>query len=431
MDDWQLLNQYATERSEEAFRALVERYAGMVYQAALRQTGNPHAAEEVAQVVFITLARKAGRIPRQATLYGWLFRATRFAALNQARQNANRQRHEQEAFAMQSTVEHSEADCLWERITPHLNDALDSLSAADRELVMIRFFGDKSQKDVAEALGVSEETARKRLSRAIERLRVIFARRGVAASPVALAAAFAAHGVQAVPVEMAASWAKAAMAKAAAGTAATSGGGTFVLVPSAKVALLVVALALGGATFVIFESVSHRSPAAAPLAINPAMAQRTLDTDGSPTRLAAPVKPAVDEAPSAAALDKVKAALQDPNPTTTFPNSVMQEAIEALGNQRKASLPILEAALHDTDAQVRVRAMDGLGMIGPEAKELTPLILDMLRAGGLGDANWRTLYKESTPFGPSSMVLGIEAVLPQLKMDFSAIWVSTNPDRKT
>ena len=141
MDDWQLLKRYAVERSEEAFRALVERYAGLVYQAALRQTGNLHAAEEVAQVVFISLAQKAGRIPKNATLYGWLFRATRFAVLNQVRQNANRQRHEQEAVAMQSTTEHNQADSLWERITPHLNDALDSLSATDRELVTAKSVG--------------------------------------------------------------------------------------------------------------------------------------------------------------------------------------------------------------------------------------------------------------------------------------------------
>jgi len=73
MDDWQLLKLYASENSEEAFRTLVDRYAGMVYHAALRHTANPHAAEEVAQVVFIALAQKAGSIPRQATLYGWLF----------------------------------------------------------------------------------------------------------------------------------------------------------------------------------------------------------------------------------------------------------------------------------------------------------------------------------------------------------------------
>ena len=208
MDDWQLLKDYATNHSEEAFRALVERYAGMVYHAALRQTGDPHAAEEAGQVVFLALAQKAGRIPRQATLHGWLFRVTRFAVLNRARTDANCGRREQKALVMQPTIEPNEADSTWERLTPLLNDALDGLSAADRELLMIRFFGEKSHKEVAAALGVSEETARKRLSRAIERLREIFARQGVVVSSVALAAAFAAHGAQAAPMEAASSWPK-------------------------------------------------------------------------------------------------------------------------------------------------------------------------------------------------------------------------------
>ena len=85
MDDWQLLRDYATRSSEEAFRAIVDRYAGLVYHAALRQAGNPHTAEEVTQAVFIALAQKAGRIPRGAILSGWLFRATRFAFNNLAR----------------------------------------------------------------------------------------------------------------------------------------------------------------------------------------------------------------------------------------------------------------------------------------------------------------------------------------------------------
>src|SRR5580704_6735522 len=105
MDDWQLLKSYAVDNSEEAFGVLVERYAGMVYQTALRQTGNTYAAEEAAQVVFIALAQKADRIPRQATLYGWLFRATRFAVLNQARSDSNRERRELSAHLMQTTTE--------------------------------------------------------------------------------------------------------------------------------------------------------------------------------------------------------------------------------------------------------------------------------------------------------------------------------------
>jgi RNA polymerase sigma factor (sigma-70 family) len=397
MDDWKLLDDYATKNSEEAFRALVERYAGMVYHAALRQTGNPDAAEDVAQDVFIALAQKADSIPRQATLYGWLFRATRFAVLNQVRKNVNRERREQATLVMQPTLESNDADSIWERITPHLNDALEKLSAADREVVMIRFFGNKSHKDVAEALGVSEETARKRISRALERLRVIFARRGVAVSSLALMAAFAAHGAQAAPIEMAAAWAKVAMAKAAAGTAAASGGGILAMVTSAK-SLGFIAVLTGSAVVAaaFIGSTPHGSPVAQPLATQLTTSVDTPETNRPLAGPVTPSKPAADpgaNAALAAALDKVKAALHDPNETTLYPNSVMQAAIAGLGDQKKAALPVLEAVLKENaNAEVRLRALDGLGIIGPEAQEAAPLLLGMLRDGGVGQAIPQTRY---------------------------------------
>ncbi len=218
MDDWQLLDEYATRNSEEAFRALVDRYAGMVYHAALRQVRNPHAAQEVTQAVFIALARKAGGIGRQTVLCGWLFRATRFAVLNLVRDEACRRRHEQEAVTMESTIEPHDAESVWEQISPHLNEALDRLSKTDREAVMIRFFGEKNVKEVAQALGVSEDTAKKRLSRALDKLRLIFARRGVVVPSVALAAAFSAFGVQAAPMGLASSVTAAALANGAGAT---------------------------------------------------------------------------------------------------------------------------------------------------------------------------------------------------------------------
>ncbi len=219
MDDWQLLNEYSDRNSEEAFRALVDRYSGMVYHVARRQVGNPDLAEEVAQAVFIALARKARNIPRQATLYGWLFCATRFAVLNLLRDEACRRRYEKEA--MDSTIASNDADSIWQQIEPHLNDALDRLSRTDRELVMVRFFGNKSHKEVAETLGISEGTAKKRLSRALEKLRNVFARRGVAVSSVALVAAFATFGAQAAPAGLTSSITAAAFAHGAAGATAT------------------------------------------------------------------------------------------------------------------------------------------------------------------------------------------------------------------
>jgi RNA polymerase sigma factor (sigma-70 family) len=221
MDDWQLLREYATRNSEEAFRALVDRYAGLVYHAALRQAGNPHTAEEVTQAVFIALAQKADRIPRGIILSGWLFRATRFAFSNLAREQSRRQRREQEAAIMETILRPDETASVWEQIVPHLNDALDRLPRKDREAVLVRFFQDKSHRELARTLGVSEDAAKVRVSRALEKLRLIFARRGYAVPSAVLLATISAHGAQAAPAGLTASVASVAVAKGTAGTTST------------------------------------------------------------------------------------------------------------------------------------------------------------------------------------------------------------------
>src|ERR1700753_1866399 len=101
-EDWKLLDDYAVQNSEDAFRALVERHAGMVYHSALRQIGDPSLAQDVTQAVFVALAQKAPKMPRRVLICGWLYRATRYAVLNRARAERSRRRHEQEAAAMQT-----------------------------------------------------------------------------------------------------------------------------------------------------------------------------------------------------------------------------------------------------------------------------------------------------------------------------------------
>jgi len=203
MDDWQLLNEYSTRNSEEAFRALADRYAGLVYHAALRQVRHPHLAQDVTQAVFIALTHKAAGLSNHVVLSGWLLRATRFAVLNLSRQETRRRLHEQEACAMEIPPESSEAGAVWEQISPHLDDALNRLSKTDRAAVAIRYFENKSHKEVAQALGVSEEAAKRRVSRAVDKLRLIFTRRGIVAPVAVLAAAFADCGVQAAPAGLA------------------------------------------------------------------------------------------------------------------------------------------------------------------------------------------------------------------------------------
>ena len=263
MDDWQLLRDYATRNSEEAFRALVDRYAGLVYHAALRQAGNPHTAEEVTQAVFIALAQKADRIPRGAILSGWLFRATRFACNNLAREQIRRQRREQEAVMMETILRPDETASVWEQIVPHLNDALDKLPRKDREAVLVRFFQDKSHRELARTLGVSEDAAKVRVSRALEKLRLIFARQGFAVPSAVLLATISAHGAQAAPAGLTTSVASVAVAKGTAGTTSTLTIAKGVLKIMAwtkmKTAIVIAAVALAGTgtVTVTVKMVSH------------------------------------------------------------------------------------------------------------------------------------------------------------------------------
>lgn len=190
MDDHELLRRYAAEGSEDAFRLLVERHGGLVYSVALRQLRHSHQAEEVTHAVFAALAKKAARLRAGTVLAGWLYRATRFAAAKLQRDEERRQRREQEAAMMMHVQGDSEPGAAWEQIMPLLDAELESLGDKDRSAVLLRFFEDRSFKEVGEALGASEDAAKMRVSRALDKLRRRFLKRGVSLSVTALAGAF-------------------------------------------------------------------------------------------------------------------------------------------------------------------------------------------------------------------------------------------------
>ena len=215
MDDMALLREYAAGNSEAAFETLVSRRVGFVYSAALRQVRDPYLAEEVTQAVFIILAQKAGRISDKTILAGWLFRTTRFAALAQMRADAKRRQREQEAH-MQSEIQPAVPDLFWEQMSPLLDEALATLGETDRQAVLLRFFENKSLAEVGSSLGAGEDTARKRVSRALEKLHRYFSKHGVSSTTDALAGAISANSVQVAPAMLAKSITVAAMAKGAA-----------------------------------------------------------------------------------------------------------------------------------------------------------------------------------------------------------------------
>src|ERR1700679_570607 len=166
-DDMNLVREYAANGSEAAFATLIQRHVNLVYSAALRQLGNAHEAEEVAQAVFIILSRKAGSLRQGTILSGWLYQTAQLTAANYRRTTIRRQHREQEAFMQFS--EHSQPDVHWHRLAPLLEEAMSRLGQKERDAVVLRFFENCTVREVAAALGVREDAAQKRVNRGTEK----------------------------------------------------------------------------------------------------------------------------------------------------------------------------------------------------------------------------------------------------------------------
>ena len=218
-DPQQLLTEYATTRSETAFRELVARYVDLVYSAAVRLVnGDTHRAEDVTQTVFADFARQAHTLSREVMLGGWLHRHTCFVASNTMRGERRREARERQAVEMNDHNDHSAENLAL--IAPMLDEAVNQLGAEDRTAIMLRYFEQHDFRSVGEALGSNEEAARKRVDRALDKLQSFLRARGVALSTAVLATTLATQTVTAAPVGFALTISTVALAGAA------TGGGT-------------------------------------------------------------------------------------------------------------------------------------------------------------------------------------------------------------
>lgn len=208
MNDRQLLRQFVEHNSQEAFAALMARYLSLVYSVCRRELDDAEMTEDATQTVFLILARKAPTLRRNVILSGWLFQTARFVAKN-ARTQAQRQAayenkaYEQKAYEQKAAGKMDRQlgveDTAWAEIEPLLNQSLAALGEVERECVLLRYFQQMSFVETGTALGLSEEAARKRLTRALEKMRRFFGKEGIIVPSIVLTALLSAQAVKAVP----------------------------------------------------------------------------------------------------------------------------------------------------------------------------------------------------------------------------------------
>lgn len=267
MTDAELIRQYVDSRSEAAFTQIVGRHLSWVRSVAERQVRDRQLAEDVTQAVFIALARQAKSLGADRPLSPWLFRVARYASCTLVRNEARRRRREREIARMTTDSTNT-----WLEMAPMLDELVAHLGAVDRQAILLRFYEGQTFPEMGQAMGLSEEAARKRADRAVEKLRGLFARRGVVAAPAAVAGIIAANIAQPAGAELVQATAHAAMAGAgqtAATTAATTMARAalqhlvWIKVRAAAAILLLVGL-LAGAVTMVSATRAQAQPAAAP-----------------------------------------------------------------------------------------------------------------------------------------------------------------------
>ena len=230
-DDLALVQRYAASGSAEAFAAVVAQHADFVFATALRQTrGDRDLAEDVTQATFIVLARRAGSFRQGTSVAGFLHQTAIYAAKNALRAAARRRKHEANVAihpmtAAAATSHQHAVESVNDAAAVAVDHALMRLRDRDRRLLMLHYFDGLTVAEAAARLAITHEAARKRLHRALERLRELLAHAGTPTTAGAIPATLATMAHPAVQAHGTASLVSQAIAGSAAGAAGAAGTG--------------------------------------------------------------------------------------------------------------------------------------------------------------------------------------------------------------
>jgi RNA polymerase sigma factor (sigma-70 family) len=420
--DAELLRQYARNKSEAAFGEIVRRYANLVYSAARRQTDDVEEAHDVAQMVFVDLAQKAGSISPKSLLAGWLYRGVRLQALEWRRNHQRRQQRER--LAMDSLDSSSEACGEWTAVQPLLDDAMASLPDKDRDALLLRFFKNESLANVGGTLGISEDAAQKRVSRAIGKLREFLAQRGITTTEAALSATLAANAVEMASGGAAALWVSGALA------GAPLSAPSLLTLFNMKTAFIIAALAGSLVVLTVLQVRSAREVdalqaalksqaedlAAARAQIEQLNTRPTVAADDSPTREIARLRARIDRLRSDLAAEKAHSATgakpgetaESPTNAERFPAQITIECVCLTGPA---------SGLYGTLTGL-MPAVNAFAMVDAATNNAELNRIASPRVTTLCGRQARIEVEDTVPFGAGSTNVGLSLdVLPECSSD--------------
>jgi RNA polymerase sigma factor (sigma-70 family) len=359
--DNQLLERYARDSSEAAFRELVERHINLVHSAALRESnGNASLAQDITQAVFTELARHPAKLVRHPALAGWLYTCVRRKSANVRRTEERRHRREHEAFIMNELLGSDPTDQLWHEVRPVLDDAMHELDEEDRAAVVLRFFEGRNLKDIGLALGLSENAARMRVERSLEKLRSLLARRGVKSTASTLATVVASGAVMTAPSTLASAIATSALATAGASGSATFAMGKMLGITKTQVAVTG-ALVVTIGVFTLWNKVhSDRASVASPEQTQAALAD-TSPSVGTTGRTQ----------------DALASAVSSPTNSIAPPQMPLQIVDSESGDPLASAMIYLAYFRQDGRTQRMRRTTDAAGKVGIEIAQSPVQALNM------------------------------------------------------
>jgi RNA polymerase sigma factor (sigma-70 family) len=367
-----LLREYAEKGNEAAFREIVLRHTDLIYSAALRQVNSPDLAGDVAQRVFTDLARKCRSVSRtlneNASVLGWLYRSTRFAALNLLRDDRRRQAHERQI--MEQFDSGSETTDEWDSVRPVLDEAMAELRDIDREALLLRFFKRHDFRAIGHALGVSEDAAQKRVTRALEHLRGEFTRRGVTTTAIALSTALTGKAVAAAPPGLGITLSRLALA-----------GSTVSKTTTITQAIAMTSLqkaVISASVLLLLSTLMYKAYRRSDALIK---SEQTVPATGAVDKPSLKARPESHGLANtrrhtqkseflAKAKTDLRAALHPQalrRGVRSYPPEELIAAIRNFGVDRKEAFPLLLEALADSDLEVRSRAISAMGLVGRKA----------------------------------------------------------------